>query len=257
MRIALPILLCVWLAGCHGDRAGAPAKQAASSSRQPLRYAVLVNGDSERRHRDNIARAYSTLRGLGFAPQRIFVVSPPDRRHRLPNESLRLAPAPDNFWRVMDSLAGLLAPGDLLVVYGTGHGDSEEGDALLELRQGEVWAADLGEEVERYRGDSVVVMDQCFSGGFVDAFKDTKRRVIAISSVDRSHETDCTEFARTFWDSLAHPELADRNHDGKTSVREAFDAALKAHRAALAGDPSVSADGVYRSFNGFDDATLN
>ena len=51
MRIALPILLCVGLAGCHGDRTGAPATQARASSRQSLKYAVLVNGDSERRHR--------------------------------------------------------------------------------------------------------------------------------------------------------------------------------------------------------------
>lgn len=246
MRIALVAALSLCLAGC-GDRS-APREAKPAPPPPRVKYAVLVNGDSEVRHRDNIARAYSTLRALGFAPQRIWVVSPPDRRNRLPKDSLRLAPAPDNFWRVMDDLVNVLRPGDLLVIYGTGHGDAEEGHALLELPSGELWASDLSEEVERYRSDNVVVMDQCFSGGFVDAFAHTQRRVIALSSVDRNHETDCTEFARIFWEAIARPG---------TSVRQAFDTALKAHREALDGDPLVSADGVYRSFNGFHDATLN
>lgn len=249
MRRALLLpFIALWLAGCQSDRPAAPAGGAPPAPPQRLKYAVLVNGDSETRHRDNIARAYSALRARGFAAERIWVVSPPDRRNRLPKESLRVQPAPDDFWRVMDNLVGVLQTGDLLVIYGTGHGDAEDGDALLELRRGELWASDLSEEVERYRSDSVVVMDQCFSGGFVDAFAKTKRRVIALSSVDRHHETDCTEFARTFWDSIARPGV---------SVRQAFDAALKAHREALEGATLISADGIYRSFNGFNDSTLN
>lgn len=264
MKRLLPcgIVICVLLAGCRSDRTArqacgpASAKPAAQAAQQ-RKYAVLVNADTERRHKQNIALAYTTLRALGFEPAHIFVVSPPDRRHVLPKETLRLAPVPDNFWRVMDNLAGTVAVGDLVVVYGTGHGDSEQGDSLLELRKGELWPADLREEIDKYRGNTVIVMDQCYSGGFVDAFSGTKSRAIAISSVDGQHLTDCYQFARTFWDAFLHPERADRNRDGKTSVREAFDAALKAHQEALAGDRELSANGAYRAFNGFDDTLLN
>lgn len=265
-RLALcAIALCALMMGCRGGKPANSPKEAcggaqarpAEPTRAREKYAVLVNGDSERRHKDNITRAYTTLTALGFEPAHIFVVSPPDRRGRLVKQTLRLAPVPDNFWRVMDELVDIVAKGDLLIVYGTGHGDTDQGDSLLELRNGEVWPADLREEVDQYRGDSVIVMDQCFSGGFADALQGTKSRAIAISSVDSRHLTDCYAFAKTFWDSFLHPELADENHDGKTSLREAFDAALKAHREALAGDPEVSASGVYRAFNGLDDVLLN
>jgi hypothetical protein len=256
------VVLCALLPGCHSERAdrracdAAPAKPA-EPPRKPEKYAVLVNGDTELRHKRNIAHAYTTLRALGFEPAHIFVVSPPDRRNTLPPATLHLTPAPDNFWRVMDDLAGIVAEGDLLVVYGTGHGGTDQGDSLLELRKGELWPADLREEIDEYRGNSLIVMDQCYSGGFVDAFNGTRSRAILISSVDRRHPTDCTQFARTFWDSFLQPGLADRNGDGKTSVREAFDAALKAHQEALAGDPELRSNGIFRSFNGFDDALLN
>lgn len=256
------VVLCALLAACHSERAdrracGTVAGQSSASRRQPEKYAVIVNGDTERRHKENVARAYATLRALGFQEAHVFVVSPRDRRNPLPRASLQLTPVPDSFWRVMDDLAGVVAVDDLVVLYATGHGDTDRGDSLLELRHGEVWPADLREEIDEYRGNSVIVMDQCYSGGFVDAFQGTRSRAILISSVDGKHPTDCTQFARTFWDSFLHPELADRKREGKTSVREAFDAALKAHQEALAGDPELYSDGVYRSFNGFDDTLLN
>jgi hypothetical protein len=258
------VVACSLLLACRGGGPANSAKETCGPAeaepvapRARVKYAVLVNGDSERRHKENIARAYATLGALGFDPARVFVISPPDRSGRLPKQTLRLAPVPDNFWRVMDDLIGVVAPGDLVVLYGTGHGDTDEGESLLELRKGEVWPSDLREEIDRLRGDSVIVMDQCFSGGFSDAFQGTTSRVIAISSVDSRHPTDCYHFAKTFWESFLHPELADSNRDGKTSVREAFDAALKAHTEALAGDEEVSSNGCYRAFNGLTDVLLN
>ncbi len=263
-RLAAVVVVCSLLVGCRGGGPEKPAKQAcgyaettpAAPPRARVKYAVLVNGDAERRHKENVARAYATLRALGFDPAHIFVVSPPDRR-RLPKQTVRLAPSPENFWRVMDDLLGVIEPGDLMVLYGTGHGDTDEGESLLELRKGELWPSDLREEIDRCRGDSVVVMDQCFSGGFSDAFQGTRSRVIAISSVDSRHLTDCYYFAMTFWESFLHPEQTDSNGDGKTSVREAFDSAIKAHQNALAGDPEVAANGSYCAFNGLTDLVLN
>ena len=159
------------------------------------------------------------------------------------------SPIPANFAQVMDRLASLTHAGDTVVIYGTGHGDYDRRGSVLVLRHGELLPADLRTEVERLPARVIVIMDQCFSGGFVDAFEGTRSKAIVISDVDSKHETYCAYFARTFWDAL------ERDH--RTSVRQAFDAAMKVHQKELAGDPDVKTDGAYRSFNGFADATLN
>ena len=252
--------LCVLVAGCGCQRpkpVHAQAAAAASQPRQPHRYAVLLNADNASDHKRNVSRAYRTLRALNFEAADIFVLSPRDRRHPPAALSPVFKPFPEHFVHVMDRLDKAVEPGDLVVIYGTGHGDTDQGESLLELRHGELFADDLRDEVDRLRGNTVVVMDQCFSGGFIDAFKGTKSHVIVVATVDRDHMTYCGSFARAFWDSFLHPESADRNHDGKTSVREAFAVAAAAHRAELAGDRELRATSDCRSFNGFEDTLLN
>lgn len=256
-RLSL-LALSLLLAGCGGSNERPRSTAAAKpEARQVRKYALLVNGDTERRHKRNVVSAYRTLRSLGFEAERMYVLSPKDARVPLPAGARRLAPLPAEFARVMTELAAKVERGDLVLLYGTGHGDSEDGESLLELRRGEVWAQDLADQIGRLRGDVVVIMDQCYSGGFADALEGVKNRVIVVSTVDGAHPTDCTAFARTFWSSFLKPERADANHDGKTSVREAFEAATKAHRRALEGDPELSSNASYRSFNGLADAVLN
>jgi hypothetical protein len=254
------VALCLVLAGCGSGRpnpAHVLAAQAKSAVHQRQKYAVLVNADSSSHHRRNVAYAYGTLRALGFEAGDIFVLSPRDRRYPTAKATPIYKPFPENFGRVMEHLAGTVRPGDLVVIYGTGHGDSDQGESLLELRHGELFATDLRAEVDRLRGDTVVIMDQCFSGGFIDGFQGTKSRAIVVTTVDRDHMTYCVSFARAFWDSCLHPEAADRNHDGKTTVREAFEIAAKAHHKELDGDPELRANAACQSFNGFEDAVLN
>jgi len=136
-----------------------------------------------------------------------------------------------------------------VVIYGTGHGDYDRRGVFLELRHGRLWPADLRAEVERLPANVIVIMDQCFSGGFVEAFEGTRSRAIVISDVDSKHETYCKYFAETFWDAFLK--------DHKTSVRQAYEAAMKIHQKELADDPDLKTDGEYRFFNGFTDVTLN
>ncbi len=264
LRLSLLVLCAIALPGCRSNRADRESCTAKQATQRPVprrpaeKYAVLVNGDTERRHELNALNAWRTLRAVGFPQDRIFVLTAPDRRVPLPKELIRLRPVQSEFDTVMSKVAGVASAGDIVVIYGTGHGDtSEEGESYLELRTGEVWAFDLRDAVERLRSDTVVVMDQCFSGGFIDAFEDTKSRAIVITTVDREHPTECSYFAEAFWASFIHPERADRNGDGRASVREAFAAALKAHQEALAGDPELRSNGACRSFNGLEDLILN
>lgn len=231
-RLAPALLLICWLPPA------APARD---------RYALLLNGDSEDRHKRNIVEAYGTLRTLGFEPDHIYTLTPQDRRLHLPANVPRLSPNPNEFWRIADTLVKRAKPGDLLVVYATGHGDTEDGESLVDLRHGELWARDFRDEIDRWRGDAVIVMDQCFSGGFADALAGTRTRTMIVTTVDARHETDCSVFAHTFWDALRKLK----------SVRQAFQVADRAHRKSLADDPELKASASCRSFNGFEDAGLN
>ena len=250
MRIAAVLAaVFIFAAGCGSKAPGPGRARTATSDAKPAprvrhKYAVLVNADASREHKRNIALAYRTLRGLGFAAADIFVLSPRDRRTPPSNASPVFKPFPEHLVRVLDELEHKVERDDLVLIYGTGHGDTEDGESLLELRNGELFAGDLRDEVDHLRGETVIVMDQCFSGGFMDALEGTRARVLVVTTVDRDHLTYCGSFARVFWDAFQHPERCDRNKDGKTSVREAFAAAAEAHHKELDGDPELRATAV-------------
>ncbi|HEY1205889.1 MAG: hypothetical protein ABSH46_02145 [Bryobacteraceae bacterium] len=248
MRVAVCVTLTLVLTGCGSGRSQAQEPGAAGTA-HPQRYAVLANADSARDHEGNVACAYRTLRALGFDEENIFVVSPKDRRNPPAKRTPVCSPVPAHFAQVMDRLASLTHAGDTVVIYGTGHGDYDRRGVFLELRHGRLWPADLRAEVERLPANVIVIMDQCFSGGFVEAFEGTRSRAIVISDVDSKHETYCKYFAETFWDAFLK--------DHKTSVRQAYEAAMKIHQKELADDPDLKTDGEYRFFNGFTDVTLN
>ncbi len=259
MRFGIPAIAAALFAVLTGCGSPAPQTRRAAAqmpAHQSRKYALLINGDGEVRHKRNILRAYQTLRKLGFEDANILVLSTEDPRTRR-TCSAGQRPTLKHLEDTMDRLAGVLTSADLLVVYGTGHGDFYEGESTLGLWRDELYASELRDEVEALPARAVIVMDQCYSGGFLDAFKGTNARVISMATVDSRHETDCYYFARAFWDSFLHPEQADANHDGKTSVHEAFETALKMHKRALAGEPGLFTSGAYRAFNGFNDAVLN
>jgi hypothetical protein len=231
---------------------GAPAR-----AQPPHRYAILANADTARDHKRNIARAYHTLRALGFHAEDIYVVSPHDWRAPTARSTPRYAPLPKSFTEVMRRLAAEVHAGDQLVFYGTGHGDTCSRGVYLALRRGGLFPAELRAQIERLPVNAIVVMDQCFSGGFADAFEGTTSRAIVVTDVDGEHETYCGFFAEAFWNAFLHPGSADKNRDGKISIREAFDAAIEVHKRELKDEPDVGTDGIYRSFNGLDDAFLN
>jgi hypothetical protein len=241
-------VLALVLSGC-GSARSQPQQVHAAATPHPQRYAVLANADTARDHKGNVAHAYRTLRALGFEEANIFVVSPKDRRNPTEKHTPVCSPIPEHFTQVMDKLAAITHSGDTVVIYGTGHGDYDDDGVFLVLRHGELSPEDLRAEVERLPANVIVIMDQCFSGGFVDAFAGTRSKAIVISDVDSKHETYCRYFAETFWDAFLH--------DHQTSVRQAFDAAMKVHQKELANDPELKTDGEYQFFNGFSDAKLN
>jgi hypothetical protein len=221
-------------------------------------YAVIVNGDDSFTHNYNVALAVSSLSQLGYAPQNTLVLAP----SRAPGaagaagEAATAAAAPAT-WRRPATAQGLrqalallharMRPGDLLLIYLTGHGYRMFGRTSLELRDGSIGARELmGRLAGLPFGKLILIADPCYSGGFVDAAVALGRNVVAVSSADDKHEARCEPFVRPLWLATLAAEN-DLDHDGFVSIEEAFGVAARGLRqmgAGTGGDtPQYAASG--------------
>jgi hypothetical protein len=218
-------------------RAGTP-EHMRSASREL--YAVLVNGDTSALHNGNVERAYEVLRTLGVPDSNLYVLSNSNPRPNARQTGPALVTAratTNNVANVLAYIAGEIDDNDCLLVYTTGHGVRQAGQSAVVLNDGTMLETDMVKELKRMGGAlSVLVMDQCFSGGFADAVQKAGLNTVAITSTDSKHETYCEYFAGGFWLSLLEPE-ADINSDGRVSLEEAYQVATTLHRMALADTP--------------------
>jgi hypothetical protein len=191
---------------------------AAAAPVAAAQYALIVNGDDTFTHNYNVALALSSLLRLGYSPQRILVLAPaagvacdpcPDRRQATPDAATAATPAAAP-WRqpatgqgLRQALARLreqMVSGDQLLVYLTGHGYRIFGRAMLGLADGSISARDLLQRLAGLPfGKLVLIADQCYSGGFVDAAVALGRNVVAVSSTDDRHEVRCEPWVRPLW----------------------------------------------------------
>lgn len=131
-----------------------------------------------------------------------------------------------NLQRALDAVAKKMDPAeDVLLLYLTSHG-SEDHQLLVDLEPlplnqiGPVDLADALKTEPRIRW-KVVVVNACYSGGFVDAVRDDSTMVIASARADRTSfgcgaDSDVTYFGKAF--------LVDALNE-TASIREAFDRA--------------------------------
>lgn len=144
-----------------------------------------------------------------------------------------------NLQRALDAIAKKMDPAeDILLLYLTSHG-SEDHQLLVDLdplplnQIGPVDLADALETTPRLRW-KVIIVNACYSGGFVDTVRDDSTMVIASARADRTSfgcgtDSDITYFGKAF---LA--EALNRT----TSFREAFELAKQsiAQWEATAGE---------------------
>ncbi len=131
-----------------------------------------------------------------------------------------------NLHRALDAIAKKIDPAeDILLLYLTSHG-SEDHQLLVDLDPlplNQIEPADLADALKtspRLRW-KVVVVNACYSGGFVDALRDDSTMVMASARADRTSfgcgaDSDITWFGKAF--------LAEALNQ-TTSLREAFDRA--------------------------------
>src|SRR5437588_262882 len=146
-----------------GQAAAPPAVRAANAATTGgTQFALLVNGDDSFTHNYNVALALASLSQLGYAPRNTLVLAPTASADAaastVPGAASADAAAPGAAtesapWRrpatehglrqALAQLRGRLRPGDLLLVYLTGHGYRMFGRTSLELQGGSITAREL------------------------------------------------------------------------------------------------------------------
>jgi len=169
------------------------------------KYAVIINGDREGRHLQNVERAGAELAKSGFS---LYVASP--QKPELPTDQYVPANKRD-VAGLLESLRGRMGPDDELVIYTTGHG-AESGMCLEDGCNTENIVAELDHLPYSKR---VVVMDQCFGGNFTGRFVDDPRTLF-VSAGSKDETVCCGEFAPRFWAA----DVPDLNGDGVVSFAE-------------------------------------
>jgi hypothetical protein len=209
-------------------------------------WAVIVNGDDSFTHNRNVEIALGALGRLGYPAANTFLLSANPRPPAGGGAVLRAA----SRRALSDTLAALRArmhPGDLLLIYLTGHGIRFFGHALLELESGSIGAGALAHDVSALPFDQlIVVADQCYSGAFVKAFVELGRNVVAVSSADDRHEVRCEPFVRPFW-AAATPAIPEDGAAGGGEVGGgvSVEAAFKVGAASLAAGPGHGSGAQY------------
>ncbi len=254
LAAALPLAAApVAVAAPVAAAAPGTAPVAAAAPAAAAQYALIINADDSFTHNYNVTLALASLGQLGYAPRNTFVLAagaPPVSA----SSAAAGAPAP---WRhpatdsglsqALAELRGRLRPGDLLLVYLTGHGYRMFGRTSLELRGGAITDHELMHRLgELPFGKLILIADQCYSGGFVKAAVALGRNVVAVSSADDRHEARCEPFVRPLWLAAVAAET-DAKGNGFVTVEEAFAAAVTSLRRAGPSDhgdtPQIAASG--------------
>lgn len=174
------------------------------------RLALIINGDTEERHTQNVERSLSVLNGLGYET---YVASTQDPG----NASHYTYATAANIEQLVEEMRSQLDGDDELFIYTTGHGVESGGEGRLCTSDG----CDSDElahllDITGY-GKRTVVMDQCYSGNWGNLFLDDPSTLfIALGSENET--VCCGEFAPNFW----YAGVPDANGDGIVGWQERF-----------------------------------
>ncbi len=230
-RSLLRALLVVSLVPVLGIRAYAALGDAGGSHR----WGVVINGDTEERHRMNADLVYEFMQGYyHIPPDHIYFLSTRPGKGGIQGDGVG-----QNVMLAARQLAETLPADDELVVYTTGHGGREESvGGFIALADGIVKAGDFAHAfLANKAGKTVYFGDQCDSGSLAKSMIETDKRVMALSSVDDKHSTVCNFFIVPYLDAFKDPANDVDPKDGIVTEWEAFSSAkrqsLESHRRMI------------------------
>jgi len=152
-------------------------------------------------------------------------------------DDIQYAATKNNITTVFNTLANILTPDDHLFIFTTDHGDTipSTQEATLELWYERITASEFAAEVNKVNAGSIsIVMEQCFSGGFIPHLAKQGRTIAtACSAIEESWAMPPSytynEFVYHWTAAVAgftpsgSSVNADYNNDGYISMKEAFD----------------------------------
>lgn len=214
------LLLLTFLASCAAVSPEPPTYQAAPPTRlaamlprepndEPERFAVLIGGNTELRHRGNLSIAYQTLLETGYEAKNIFVLDSEGDAPWYPwaadtsEKSVRL---------VFRALAAVVGPEDIVFVYMTGHGESRPVSVTTEQTTvnahlntfkmnpvENLTRSELANLLNAIRGQEMVLLtDFCYWGVTTSINCDW----LQISATQDGLESHGTSFGRGFWSAV-------------------------------------------------------
>jgi hypothetical protein len=223
-------------------------------------YAVIISGgynmsNNHVRYWNDCSAIYSALTNVyGYLDDHIYVLisdgtNPANDRHLISgsydsspldldgdgDNDIQYAATKSNITTVFNTLSNILTPDDYLFIFTTDHGDIVSGNSILNLWNGETMSSpEFATEVNKlYAGEISVVMEQCYSGGFIPNLTELGR---TISTACSANEFSYAMTSLTYdeyvyhWTSAVAGQTpsgsivnADYNNDGYVSMKEAFD----------------------------------
>lgn len=177
------------------------------------RYAVIINGDDEERHKENVKTAIDSLGSRGFDDKNIFVAG----EFVGEKESNRYEATKKGLADLFSSLSERLEPGDKVIVYVTGHG----GKTSIALKSKEMTHDDFLDMLEPLKKhDNVYIFDHCYSGSLPNLLVDNGFKGVAMAPVVEGRESHCQLFIPYFWGAVKTG--VDANGNEKSSIEEIF-----------------------------------
>lgn len=198
-------------AAADGD-CGLRLRQEARKDAAGRKVAVVVNGDAEPRHLENVRQSVGVLQRQGYD---VHVLNR-ERPDGIPADRF-FPPTQAGLKALRERLEGQGGQDTDLVIYTTGHGDLQEGGGALCLADGcDAEGVSGALDAIRY-GKRTVIMDQCYSGNWGKRFLNDPKTLF-ISGGSESETTCCQEIAPRFWSD----EVPDANRDGVISWQERY-----------------------------------
>jgi hypothetical protein len=211
----------------------------------PKKYAVLISGITEIRHRKNLSLVYKTLIDYGFKRDNIYILDYWGKQRS--DYMVDGGATKKNTESVFTHLRKRIGGRDFLFVFTTDHGGKSKRTFEINGRTERMLVSTLSfpghekdiDEIElasyinglKFR-TGVFLFAQCFSGGFAERTAGKNR--ITISASEKNKGSYGASFSNVFFGAFCN-RVADADSDGAISIREAFRYALKNDRYTVKG----------------------
>lgn len=164
------------------------------------KYALIINGDSELRHVDNVREAYGTLAAHGYSTT---IVT--NQAGELQKLAKVYSATEENVRQAVQEIRRTMKEDDTLFVYATGHGKKKYhffGERQLAVGQDRISEAEWEDLMKDFPGTMIAFFDGCYGGAFTEHLRSTSANRIVFSVADEDTESRCRVFSPKFWDYL-------------------------------------------------------